>query len=536
MPVGVSVKTVLIAEDEPEVRNYLGLALTCEGYEVEFAEDGVEAITFLERNGNGISVLLLDLVMPRKDGFSTLREVRQSWPGLPVITISGMCTPANVASVMEDGAIEFLAKPVEHRTLLRAVQSALNLSSAAIAQTGEGNARTSATYFRSPRCTWADGVEPLLDRLGSSDVPVLLRGETGVGKEVLARKLHERSKRVGQPFLKLNCAALPAELVESELFGYERGAFTGAYKTTPGKFEMANNGTILLDEIGDMDFKLQAKLLQVLQDQEFLRLGAKNSSRVDVRVMAATHCDLEKAMQDGRFREDLYYRLNIVEIHVPPLRERKDEIVGLAEAFLRKHSPIEPVELPPRLCQALLEHDWPGNVRELENVIRRFLVFRNAEFIAGELRRKTRSPLSTDSFDCRSFPSKSSWPGGEHPATKVSLATPESGNENYLSAVANGVLEDAGTSPARPEQSQTGFTGSTKVGAADSRRHLSILAKVDEARKTAEKDAILAALNSSLWNRKQAAKLLNIDYKALLYKMKKLSIGGKSDGTQSHHS
>lgn len=528
-------KTVLIAEDEAEVRNYLGLALTCEGYKVEFAEDGTEAITVLERNGSGISVLLLDLVMPRKDGFSTLKEVRQSWPRLPVITISGMCTPANIASVMKDGAIEFLAKPVGHGALLRAVQAALDLSGAAgIARADKRNARASTAYLRSPRCTWSEGVEPLLHRLGSSDVPVLLRGETGVGKEVLARKLHERSKRVGQPFLKLNCAALPTELVESELFGYERGAFTGAYKTTPGKFEMANNGTILLDEIGDMDFKLQAKLLQVLQDQEFLRLGAKNSSRVDVRVMAATHCDLEKAMQDGRFREDLYYRLNIVEIHVPPLRERKDEIVGLAEVFLRKHSPIDSMELPPRLRQALVEHDWPGNVRELENVIRRFLVFRNAEFIAGELERKThrtqRLPCSTDS---RSLSPERIWTGVQQMPANVSQIVPESQNESYPLAAQNGAHKKPGTQLTRPEPTAPVLTGGMNRCRDDSTRHSSILAEVDEARKTAEVEAILAALNSTLWNRKRAAKLLKIDYKALLYKMKKLSIGGKSAEAQA---
>ena len=172
----------------------------------------------------------------------------------------------------------------------------------------------------------------MLDKMASSDVPVLLRGETGVGKEVLARKLHARSSRGNRPFVKLNCAALPSELIESELFGYERGAFTGAFKTTPGKFEMANGGTLLLDEIGDMDFKLQAKLLHVLQDREFHRLGSKDVSRVDVRVMAATHCDLEMAIVDKRFREDLFYRLNIIEIDIPPLRERKDEILSLSES------------------------------------------------------------------------------------------------------------------------------------------------------------------------------------------------------------
>jgi len=287
--------------------------------------------------------------------------------------------------------------------------------------------------------------------------------------------------------------------VESELFGYERGAFTGAFRTTPGKFEMANKGTILLDEIGDMDFKLQAKLLQVLQDREFLRLGAKDTSRVDIRVMAATHCSLEKAIEEGRFREDLYYRLNIVEIHVPPLRERKDEIIKLANFFLRKYAKDEPIELPMRLGRALLDHDWPGNVRELENVIRRFLVFRNAELISAELRQKTRTTLAIGSADYRTVSSEQLRPvfGGQ----------PES---RSVAAAPNGASEQS----------------TANTGAADAHRLSSNLAEVDQARKTAEIDVIINALNSTLWNRKQAAKLLNIDYKALLYKMKKLSIGG----------
>src|SRR5262249_43277096 len=193
-------------------------------------------------------------------------------------------------------------------------------------------------------------IESRLAQIGASDVPVLLQGETGAGKEVLARRLHAFSSRADKPFLKLNCAALPSELVESELFGYERGAFTGAFKSTPGKFEMANGGTILLDEIGDMDFRLQAKLLQVLQDREFHRLGTAETVKVNVRVMAATHCDLETAIRDGRFREDLFYRLNVVTIQVPPLRERQDEILPLFKHFAEKYGDdgVE-VELTPKL-------------------------------------------------------------------------------------------------------------------------------------------------------------------------------------------
>lgn len=502
--------TILIAEDEPEVRDYLGVALNCEGYGVEFAQNGEEVMSVLENRGTDVSLLLLDLIMPRKDGFETLREVRQGWPGLPVITLSGSCTPANVATVLKAGALDFLSKPIGHDDLLRAIQGALNTPKISRGPMTAAHAR-STVHSAAPEGTWSERVNALLDRVAGADVPVLLRGETGVGKEVLARKLHAQSRRAGRPFLKLNCAALPSELVESELFGYERGAFTGAFKNTPGKFEMANSGTILLDEIGDMDFKLQAKLLQVLQDKEFSRLGAKDTCRVDVRVMAATHCDLEKAMRDGRFREDLFYRLNIIEVHIPALRERKDEIVSLSEHFLRKYAPHDDVDIPPRLKQALLDHDWPGNVRELENVIRRFLVFRSVDVVVNELsrRRNHARPLSASAA-----PEKAN----ALPAMAISDV-----EEPAAAAVA---FAPSVPAPRRPEAN--GHASHSSARSNCTAASASSLADVDQARKKAETEAIVSALNSTLWNRKQAARLLMIDYKALLYKMKKLGIGEKS--------
>jgi two-component system response regulator AtoC len=268
---------------------------------------------------------------------------------------------------------------------------------------------------------------------------------------------------------------LPSELVESELFGYERGAFTGAFQKKPGMFELADGGTILLDEIGDMDFKLQAKLLQVLQDQEFQRLGGKETIHVDVRVIAATHCDLERAIMDGRFREDLFYRLNVVTIRIPPLRERQDEIVAMAEFLVKKHAQpgTAPPPITPALHQALVAHSWPGNIRELENVMRKYLVVRDTETIIEDLR--SRALRRTAS-------------AGQQIQVKTAAAGASAGT----------YYEEEAAPP--------------------------ILARVNRAKEQAETDAILAALSSTRWNRKQAAELLNIDYKALLYKMKKLSI------------
>jgi two-component system response regulator AtoC len=260
-------------------------------------------------------------------------------------------------------------------------------------------------------------------------------------------------------------------LVESELFGYERGAFTGAFKCKPGKFDMADEGTIFLDEIGDTDYRLQAKLLQVLQDQEFLRLGGSATIRVNVRVMAATHCDLEKAMREGRFREDLYYRLNVINLLVPALRDRPEEILPLAECFLRKHATPEvaALEITPSLRDALLAYHWPGNVRELENVVRKYLALRDPETLAQDLRLKTQ-------------------------------------RESHVASSAS--------QPPLPQE----------VGAATD---TPTLENVTEAQRQAEINAILTALNLTRWNRKQAAAVLRVDYKALLYKMKKLGIDRK---------
>jgi two-component system response regulator AtoC len=308
----------------------------------------------------------------------------------------------------------------------------------------------------------------VVQQIGWSEAPVLIQGETGTGKEVVARQLHSNSPRHDKLFIKLNCAALPSELVESELFGYERGAFTGAVQKKAGMFEMADGGTILLDEIGDMDLRLQAKLLQVLQDHEFRRIGGKEIVKVDVRVIAATHRDLENAIVDRTFREDLYYRLSVVNLHVPPLRDRRDDIVPLAEFLLTRYS----AKATPRpslsavLKRALTEYHWPGNVRELENFMRKLTIMRDEEAIARELQAKSSlrvlapKPVPTEPIEAA-------------PPLEVELP---------------------------------------------------ILEQVTKAKQQAEKTAILNALGSTRWNRKQAAAMLNIDYKALLYKMKKLGI------------
>jgi two-component system, NtrC family, response regulator AtoC len=458
-------KTILIGEDDPEVRNYLEMALKYQGYAVETARDGEEVVSLYQEHQSRISAILLDLIMPRKDGMQALREIRRINESVPVIVISGASTPLNVVGAMKTGATDFVGKPVSHDDLCRIVQDAIATDDAADVSPLEID-HGASEVFVSNSSRMRD-LHRTLAQIGGAEVPVLITGETGAGKEVVARQLHAQSPRAKKPFLKLNCAALPSELVESELFGYDRGAFTGAFQRKPGMFELADQGTMLLDEIGDMDFKLQAKLLQVLQDHEFQRLGGKDTIRVDVRIIAATHCNLERSIAEGTFREDLYYRLNVIGMRIPPLRERADEIVPLAQFLLRKHTPAGKAQpaITPAMRQALMSYRWPGNVRELENVMRRFIIVRDAEAIASDLRAKTAERLRIR-------------------------------NEG------NGRGEQDGTEP--------------------------ILKQVAQAKHQAERDAIIAALDSTRWNRKKAAAILRIDYKALLYKMKKLGIEDKA--------
>lgn len=364
---------------------------------------------------------------------------------------------------------------------------------------------------------WVGKPDLFLSRVGAADVPVLLQGETGVGKEVLARRICACSPRAGKPFLKLNCAALPSELVESELFGYERGAFTGAFRTTPGKFEMADGGTILLDEIGDMDFKLQAKLLQVLQDGEFLRLGSKAITKVDVRVIAATHCNLEQAIDEGRFREDLYYRLNIIRIEVPPLRKRREDILPLARLFINKYSkPGEtPVELNMNLSQALMTHAWPGNVRELQNAMRTLVALGDPDKVAEELRAAALRRQKV--YFSRQLPLSDRYADDSEVAMQQGLLP---------RALPNGVATSVSGHAASARSSYTESSGLSLVPVADVGSQ-DAFHNVDRANRQAESEIIVEALNAALWNRKKAAKLLGIEYKGLLYKMKKLGIGRK---------
>jgi two-component system response regulator AtoC len=470
----ISGRTILVCDEDVEVQTYLEMALKRQGHSVELAQDGDEILGRLGPSSLPmVSIVFLDI---DRHGIELLRDIRRLDAHLPVIVLSEAPTPSDIVTAMKSGATDFLCRPVIHENLQMALLKGVERHAALPhLQPVQARPSTNRTFWgESPRMK---EIHSLIPHIGRSDTPVLIQGETGSGKEILARELHANSARAGKVFLKLNCAALPSELVESELFGYERGAFTGAFQRRAGMFEMANGGTLLLDEIGDMDFRLQAKLLQVLQDSEFQRIGGKEVIRVDVRVLAATHRDLENAILDRSFREDLYYRLNVINIELPPLRDRKEDILPLTEYLLKKHSvpgSFVPA-ITPNLRHALLTHQWPGNIRELENTVRRLIVLRNPDLAASELLMR---------------------------ASRQRLPAPTHGRASVA-----------------PEVPQAAVSGAPKAP---------ILELVTKAKQQAEADAILAALESTRWNRKQAAVLLQIDYKALLYKLKKLGLDDKA--------
>jgi two-component system response regulator AtoC len=405
-------------------------------------------------------------------------------------------------------------------------------------------ARLSAQMAEDPEGAqpcWSSGpamqpVVAMVERISDSDVDVLLRGESGVGKEVIARELHRRSPRRTKPFVKVNCAALPSELLESELFGHERGAFTGAGATRVGKFEFAQHGTILLDEIGEMPAALQAKLLHVLQDREFTRLGSNRPVEVDVRVLAATNRDLEAMMRAGTFREDLYYRLQVIELRVPPLRERREEIQPLVEFFLVKYAKLyrRPAARPsPVLIESLLAYNWPGNIRELENMMKRFVVLQEEALILGELNRLRQAAQSVPSAQAAYAappPAPVSVPMPP-PLVAAPPPPPPAASVAPPAATAAGAVADpapsaaaaaTATAPAGAVAVLDDPLSGTENGASAEGVDLQVLAK--NAALRAEREAIDRALVRFRWNRRKAAQYLNVSYKTLLNKIKECGI------------
>jgi len=366
--------TVLIVDDERNIQLTLSRALSMEGYVVEVASGGREALDKIA--ALPIEVVVMDVRMPDLDGLSVLEKARETRPDLPVVIMSGHGSLETVRSAFKLGAFDYLEKPItEKEKLLVAVKNALALRSLR-----EENARLRREAGPQEMAGSGPAMQRLLElvrRTAPSEGRVLVTGENGTGKELVARAIHEQSRRRTGPFVKLNCAAVPAELIESELFGHERGAFTGAVAARRGKFEQADGGTLFLDEVGDMPAAMQAKVLRVLQEGELERVGGQQTLKVDVRVVAATNKHLEAEVKAGRFREDLYYRLAVVPIHAPPLRERREDVPELAVRFLVEaceRNGRRPMRLAREAVLVLQGHDWPGNVRELRNLVERLAI------------------------------------------------------------------------------------------------------------------------------------------------------------------
>lgn len=378
-------KLIMIVDDEESIRKYLEIYLSSEGYEVASADGGEEALTLIKQ-GSSPSLVVLDIMMPEMDGFETLRKIREIDKTLPVVVLSAIGQTESVVRAMKLGASDYLSKPFDDEELSLIIGNALGK---APAQEREDLPRPLdlKNDFLSINPEMIQ-IKEMIGKIAGNDATVLILGESGVGKELIARSVHDQSLRSAKTLVRINCAALPSELLESELFGFERGAFTGALQAKKGKFELADGGTIFLDEIGEMSPLLQAKLLHVLQDGSISKLGSDKDLTVDVRVVAATNQNLEKAIKEKRFREDLYYRLNVVKIIVPPLRERKEDIPLLCQHFFKKFKQkyqSDIIGIPEALMNAFMTYSWPGNIRELENLVRRFVVLEDTKYILKEL-------------------------------------------------------------------------------------------------------------------------------------------------------
>jgi two-component system, NtrC family, response regulator AtoC len=454
---------ILVIDDEPSIRKYLQTLLEVDGFDVETVGSGKEALAKIS-DGDRPDFIILDVLMPEMNGIDVLRELLQLDRTLNVIMLSCSNEVGTVVEAIRIGAHDYLTKPFEKSDLDAAMLKSrqkkhLTQENQALRDYCDQVTEDLSFLAASPQMV---RIRQQILQIAPVDVPVFICGESGVGKEVVARMIHLRSKRRNQAFIKVNCAALPGELLESELFGFEQGAFTGAHRAKPGKFELANKGTIFLDEIAEMSTHLQAKLLHVLQDHQYSRLGGRHIIETDVRVLAATNVDVQEAMKTGRFREDLYYRLNVLSILVPPLRERATEIPLLFRHFLDKYSEKfgKPSIAPSKhLLDAAANYPWPGNLRELENFVKRYVILEDDEGSLREL-------VEMSSARQRTSP-------------RQEVAVPR---EQGLKALVRGLKDEA------------------------------------------EMEAIADALEKTRWCRKDAAKMLGISYKALLYKMRQFNL------------
>ena len=504
---------VAIVDDDSGFAAYLRTFLSLRGYEARCYTRGDELLASMKQS-EAPDVILLDVMMPGLDGMATLRALKASRPEAQVIMLSGRNQASTIVEAVRLGAADYVVKPDDPEGLgeialdvaiKNAVEKNRLLSDLSDLRQQLSDDEDRAVWGNSEKMR---GIAQVIEQVADSDVTVMIRGESGVGKELVARAIHQRSTRRNRPFVKVNCAALPAELLESELFGHERGAFTGAATTRIGKFEQADGGTLMLDEIGEMKPALQAKLLHVLQDAEFTKLGSNKRITVDVRVVAATNRDLEKMLDSGDFREDLYYRLKVIELTVPALRERRDETPTLTDFFVARYSrkynrPARPIS--DELRQLFATYDWPGNIRELENMIKRVVILQDEQLVIREIQRNMQ----------RAAVGATALAAAGAPVAAVAAAG--------AGALPGGLpigVPPVFPPPAEPETEE--LSSDEPEAAEEGGGSLAAVAKA--AAMKAERAAIEQTLRQVHWNRRKAAQILGVSYKTLLNKIKECGI------------
>jgi two-component system, NtrC family, nitrogen regulation response regulator NtrX len=458
-------RTILVIDDEEAIRKSVEGALSDEGYSVRTAENAEAGIASVRKNLPDL--VLLDIWMPGTDGIACLEQIKQSFPELPVIIMSGHGTIETAVRATKSGAYDFIEKPVELDRMLLLIRNAISASRLRAENTALKRQTSNPRRTLIGKSPGIVQVREMVARIAPTSGSVLITGENGTGKEVVAQMVHSLSPRFKEAFIEVNCAAIPEELIESELFGHERGAFTGAVSARRGRFDLADRGTIFLDEVADMSLKAQAKVLRILQEQRFERVGGSATQTVDVRIIAATNKDIRELIQKGLFREDLYYRLNVLRIQLPPLRERSTDIEELANTFLDEFCSIH--KKPRRTISAealktLSRYPWPGNIRELRNVVERLVILQGAA--------EDRLPISGNEL---------------YAHLENSLDAPES-------------VTTPGASPSEPARD------------------------LKAAKAVFEKEFVTRALEENEWNISKTAEALGIERTYLHRKMKLLSI------------